>query len=403
MPGVRVLNAVNESRSSRYHRHRRWAEGLALVARALLLLGIVLSGLSRSLGSGLQEAVASLSASDASVEDALIGDGLNAAMAMVLFGPILSVLGDVVALPFSWYSRFFLERRYRAARVGLSAWCAGYGRVMALHASLWMGAGLVVHLIIASWPSLWWLVTGAVFGLVTLALSHLGPVLVLPRQYAVQPLDRPVLRARLDALVNRVGAPRLAIHELKLGLDAPPRAALVGLWATRQVLLSDSLLADYTDDEIEVVVAHELAHHLNHDTWRTFGYEAVAAITVCGAVHLVLTWAGPVLNTGPVGTVETLPIMALVAGVLAMAVAPIGNHISRRQERRADLDALEMTNRPDALASGLRRLAEQNLAEERPSLVVRSLFNTHPPLAERLEAAASARTHAADAISLYHP
>ena len=388
MPGVRVLNAVNESRSSRYRRHQRWADGFALVARALLLLVIVLSGLSRSLGSRLQEAVASLS-----VSDAIMGDALVAAMAMVLFGLILSVLGDVVALPFSWYSRFVLERRYRAARVGLFAWCAGYGRVMALHASLWMGAGLALHLIIASWPNVWWLVTGALFGLVTLALSHLGPVLVLPRQYPVHSLDRPVLRARLDGLANRVGAPRLAIHELKLGLDAPPRAALVGLGATRQVLLSDSLLADYTDDEIEVVVAHELAHHLNHDTWRTFGFEVVAAVAVCGAVHLVLTWAEPVLGTGPVGTVGTLPIMALVAGVLTMAVAPVGNHISRRHERRADLDALEMTHRPDALASGLRRLAEQHLAEERPSLMVRWLFNTHPPLAERLEAARGAADH----------
>ena len=201
------------------------------------------------------------------------------------------------------------------------------------------------------------------------------------------------MRTRLEALVRRVGAPALAVYELKLGLETPPQAALVGLGATRRVLLSDSLLADYSDDEIEVVVAHELAHHLNHDAWRNFAYEIVAAVTVCGAAHLALTWARPVLDPGPLGVVQGLPLMALVAGVMAKALGPVGNHISRRQERRADRDALEMTHRPDALASGLRRLAEQNLAEERPSLMVRWLFHTHPPLAERLEAARGTADH----------
>ncbi len=382
-PGVRVRNVVNESRSSRYHRHRRWAQALAIGARALLLLGVVLSGLSRSIGDGSLEAVAGLPGPDAVV----------AAMATAMFGLVLSVFGDLVALPFSWYSRFALERRYRAARVSLSAWFAGYGRMMVLHASLWMSAGLGIHLMISSWPSMWWLVTGGVFGLLTIALSHVGPVLVLPRQYNVQPLDRPALRTRLEALVRRVGAPALAVYEFKLGLETPPQAALVGLGATRRVLLSDSLLADYSDDEIEVVVAHELAHHLNHDAWRTFAYEIVAAVTVCGAAHLALTWARPVLDPGPLGVVQGLPLMALVAGVMAKALGPVGNHISRRQERRADRDALEMTHRPDALASGLRRLAEQNLAEERPSLMVRWLFHTHPPLAERLEAARGTADH----------
>ena len=368
---------MNESRSSRYHRHRRWAEGLALGARALLLLGIVLSGLSRSLGERSLETLAGLPAPDAIV----------AAMAMAVFGLLLSVLGDLVVLPFSWYSRFVLERRYRGARVCRSAWFAGYGRVMALHAGLWMSASLGVHLIVVRWPSIWWLVAGGVFGLLTIVLSHVGPVVVLPRLYNVQPLDRPALRARLDALARRVGTPALAVHELQLGLDTPPQAALVGLGATRRVLLSDSLLADYSDDEIEVVVAHELAHHINHDAWRTFGYEVVAAVTVCGVAHLALTWARPVLDTGPVGAVQSLPLLALVAGVMTMALAPVGNHISRRHERRADLGALEMTNRPDALASGLRRLAERSLAEERPSRMVQWLFHTHPPLVDRLEAA----------------
>jgi STE24 endopeptidase len=66
---------------------------------------------------------------------------------------------------------------------------------------------------------------------------------------------------------------------------------------------------------------------------------------------------------------------------------PLANAVSRAHERRADRYALEMTGNASAFVSAMKRIAVQNLAEERPSRLVEILFYSHPPIAARLEAA----------------
>ena len=85
--------------------------------------------------------------------------------------------------------------------------------------------------------------------------------------------------------------------------------------------------------------------------------------------------------------IAALPSMALGAGVVITAAAPFAHAMSRRHEQRADRFAIRVTRHPEAFISGLRRLGEQNLAEERPSRLVELLCHTHPPLFRRLAAA----------------
>ena len=154
------------------------------------------------------------------------------------------------------------------------------------------------------------------------------------------------------------------------------------------MLLTDALLADYSDDEIEVVLAHELGHHAHRDIWKTITHEAVAATLACGAAHGALVWAGPSMGVEGGSDVAGLPLFVLAAGSVVMLLAPVTNLMSRsHEERRADQYALEVTGNLEALASALRRLAAQRLAEERPSRLVEWLFYSHPPLSDRLAAA----------------
>ena len=51
-------------------------------------------------------------------------------------------------------------------------------------------------------------------------------------------------------------------------------AALAGLGGTRRILVSDTMLAEYSDDEIEVVLAHEIAHHVHGDIWKGIVFES---------------------------------------------------------------------------------------------------------------------------------
>lgn len=307
----------------------------------------------------------------------------------------LSVVCDLAALPFVAYSRFWLERKYRQAECRPIVWLAGYGRAMSLHVAVWICSALTVYATIWAWPTVWWLVTGVAFVLVMVTLTHVGSVLILPWFYELKPLDRPNLRARLESLTRRVGTPLAAIQEWRLGLEkGRPDAALVGIGSTRRVLLSDALLADYSDDEIEVVLAHELAHHAHHDIWKTIVYEATVVVAACGAANLVMQRFGAALGMTGLRDVGGLPLLVVVAGAVVTILAPVRNVLSRRHERLAGQYALELTKNPTALVSSLRRFGEQTLAEERPSRLVEWLFYTHPPMADRMSAARAAAENA---------
>jgi STE24 endopeptidase len=321
---------------------------------------------------------------------------LNVMAASAIAGLALSILIDLSALPFLFYSRYVLERRYHVSKLALGIWSRAYAQGMGVHSVVWMSSAMTLYTIVHLWPVEWWLVAGVIFLLITVATTYLGPRIVLPRLYNLRPIARPDLRARLDTLTRRVGTPVVEIQEwpVKDG-SSRPAAALVGLGSTRRILLADTLLADYSDDEIEVVTAHELAHYIHHDGWQTIACEGVVFTLACGAAHLVLDWTAPAFGLSGIRDVAGLPVLAMVAGGVEMALAPVRNFLSRRQERRADRYALEVTNNPEALASTLRRWGSQTLAEERPSRLVEWFFYSHPSLGDRTAAAQSSSTMSA--------
>jgi STE24 endopeptidase len=237
-------------------------------------------------------------------------------------------------------------------------------------------------------PARWWVTAAVVFSVIMIALVQLAPVLLLPVFYEFKPLDRPVLHDRLVALAERAGARVLGVFEWRLGdRTRKANAALTGIGRTRRIIVSDTLLADHSDDEIEVILAHELAHHVHRDIWKGIGLEIV--LIAAGFFLADVALAAAVGRFGIVSKSDpaALPILVLAGGLVSLALTPFANAVSRAHERRADRYALDMTENAAAFTSAMKRLGAQNLAEERPSRLVEFLFYTHPPITARIEAA----------------
>jgi STE24 endopeptidase len=158
---------------------------------------------------------------------------------------------------------------------------------------------------------------------------------------------------------------------------------------TRRILLSDTLLADYTDDEIEVILAHELAHHVHRDIWTSILYDMALTFIRFFAAHVALQRAVPLFRLHGIADPAGIPVLLLTAGAVGLCVKPLLNAVARSHERRADSYALKMTANPSAFITAMKRLGQQNLAEDSPSKLVQALFYTHPPIKERLRAANS--------------
>jgi STE24 endopeptidase len=348
---------------------------LSLAWSAILLVVLLVTGASVGLRRAAEQAAAALGAS-------------SPAAVVLLYVAGLTLVHETGSFVLSFYSGFLVERRYGLSNERLTGWLRDQAKALGLGLLLGGGAASLVYVFIRRSPGGWWLPAGVVFALLIIGLANVAPVLLLPLFYRVKPLDREVLRQRLIALAERAGARVLGAYEWGLGEKTKKaNAALAGLGTTRRILVSDTMLADYSDEEIEIVLAHELAHHVHGDIWKGIAFES--ALVVAGfflaarALDASAAWLGLQGTADPAG----LPLLLLAAGAVSVVMVPAAYALSRSFERSADRFALELTRNPGAFVSAMRRLAAQNLAEDRPSRAIQWLFYSHPPVAERIAAA----------------
>ena len=361
---------MNESKNARYHRLKRRVSVLSSAATAALLFGLLWSGGSRVL--------ADLAGSGVRPEPIVVA-------AYVL---VLAAASELVLLPLAFYGSWVLDRRYELSVSSVRVWFLDHLKAFSITTVMCLLAAEAVYALIRWDARSWWLPAALLATAAAALMTHLAPVLLLPVFYRFTPLRREALAQRLLALSRTAGVRLLGVYEWGLGeRTRRANAALVGAGRTRRILLSDTLLAGYNDDEIEVILAHELAHHVHGDLGRALALEAVLLTAACATAAWALqTWWAPLGLSGP-SDVAGLPLLLLAAGAVAVVSTPFVNAFSRRRERRADAFALSLTGRPDAFVSAMRRLAAQNLAEDSPSRTVVSLFHSHPPLHERIAAA----------------
>jgi len=362
---------MNEDKASRYHRLQRRASlaGTALAAAFLLLL----------LVTGRSATLRDLAASMA---------GQSFVFTITGYVVLVALLSEAIQLPLAFYQGVTLERRYELSTQTTGRWWLDRLKAGGV-ALLFATAGALIVSTLLRWnPEFWWLVAALCFASMLVLLAQLAPVLLLPLFYTFTPLERPALARRLVGLAERSGARVLGVFEWRLSdRTRKANAALTGIGRTRRILLSDTLLAEHSDDEIEVVLAHELAHYVHHDIWKALALEAVLMTLCFYLADRMLGAAVGHFGLAAKSDVAGLPLLVLAGGAVSLALLPLANAVSRAHERRADRYALEMTGNAEAFASAMKRLGAQNLAEERPSRLVEVLFYSHPPIAARLEAA----------------
>jgi len=314
----------------------------------------------------------------------------NYSLAVFIYLLLLLLISKALGLGFDLYG-FRLERRYKLSTQRLRAWL--WDEVKGFLVGLLMGA-IVVELLyftMRQWPQNWWLLAWALFMVLFIVLAQLAPVVLFPIFYKFEPLENEELRRRLVVLSERAGTRVRGVYRWKLSEKTKKaNAALTGLGMTRRIILADTLLDNYTEDEIEAVLAHELGHHVHRHILKSIFVQA--AITLFGfwAANWALHYAVDhhLFDFVQISDFADLPLLALVATVLSFLLMPALNAYSRFNERQADRYAFESIASVGPFISSMNKLADQNLAERTPSKWVEWLFHSHPSISRRLSAAA---------------
>ena len=375
---------MNEHKAARYHRLKRKTGVLSLAWSVLLLGGLMLTGASAS----LREFATALATS-------VVPPVAAPAVIVVVYVVFLTLINEIGSLPIGFYGGLVIERRYGLTNQQFRGWLVDRLKSLGLGLVLGACAATVVYFFARRLAGNWWLPTGVVFAMCIVGLANLGPVLLLPLFYSVKPIERESLNARLLSLADRAGARVLGAYEWGLSKETKKaNAALTGLGRTRRILVSDTMLAEYSDEEIEVVLAHELAHHVHGDIWKGLIFESALVLagffTAAGALDL----GGERLGLQGEADVAGAPLLLLAAGAVSLVMLPAARAMSRAHERRADRFALNLTRNPAAFVSVMKRLGTQHLAEEHPSKIVEWLFYSHPPLRDRIATAQQFRGEA---------
>jgi len=308
-----------------------------------------------------------------------------------LFVYLLLLLGisKVLTLGLDYYG-FRLERRFKLSNQSLGSWA--WDEFKGFLVGLVMGT-LVVELLyftIRQWPEHWWMLAWALFMGLFILLAQLAPVVLFPIFYKFEPLEDEDLRRRLVILSEHAGTRVRGVYRWKLSEKSKKaNAALTGLGRTRRIILADTLLDNYTPDEIEAVLAHELGHHVHRHILKSILVQAAITFVGFWAANFALHYAVDRHMFEELSDFANLPLLALVSVVLSFLLMPALNAYSRFNERQADRYAFESIPSVGPFISSMNKLAEQNLAERTPSKWVEWFFHSHPAISRRLAAAES--------------
>jgi len=301
---------------------------------------------------------------------------------------LFSLFFLIFDLPLAFYSEFALEHQFGLSNQSFGQWLRDLGKKTLLSFALSLGLLECLYWIIRVDPAHWWVWAWAAYAFVSYILGKVFPVVVVSLFYKYGRLEDKELEARVLKLAARFDMPVGNVYSLNLSKTTKKaNAAFMGIGRTKRVVLSDTLIQNFTHPEIEAVVAHELGHYKHHDVWRLLGFGLAASLIAFAAGFLGMNLLAPVLSLNSSSDVAGLPLLFLIFYAVNLVLTPVMNGYSRRRERAADIFALKALEAREVFISCMTKLGGQNLSDPEPPAWYEWFFYDHPSIAKRVEMA----------------
>jgi len=337
-----------------------------------------------------------------SLKAALLGFTTNEGLLVALYAIVFGAVYILLTLPLSCYEGFVLPHRFGLSTETPGGWIVDQVKGLAIEGVLGILVLEVIYAVLRFFPGTWWLWAAGFLLLFGVVLANLAPVLLMPLFNRFTPLgdEHHELAERLMRLAQRTNTRVQGVFTFDMSRrTTAANAALTGIGNTRRIILGDTLINEFTPDEIETVMAHELGHHVHKDIPLGMAVQTVVMLAGLYLASLALQWGTAFFGFAGPADIAALPVFVLAMGAFGLLTLPLANAFSRWRERQAAAYALQMTGNGPACASALTRLANQNLAEADPEPWVEWLLYSHPALGKRIAMAQAAAQFTAPAAS----
>ncbi len=307
---------------------------------------------------------------------------------LVYFVILLGIARSVLTWPLNFYTGFYLEHRYGMSNQTFVQWILENLKGTGVGAAIGLPLLVIFYYCLNVFQDNWWLPVAAVFFLFSVVLARVAPTLIFPLFYQFKPLQNESLKNKLVGLCSDVSPAIGGVFEFNMSKTTKKaNAAFAGIGRSKRILLADTLLENFSEEEIEVVFAHEVGHYYHKHIVKSLLLSIViifSGLYVTSYFYKLLLSA---FDFSMITDIGALPLLALLLMGFGFITGPLTNALSRAYERQADAYALRKTKNKTAFIGAMRRLSEMNLADDAPHPVVEFLFYSHPAISKRIRAA----------------
>jgi STE24 endopeptidase len=314
----------------------------------------------------------------------------NEYIGLLVFAFLIGAFQTLLTLPLGFYSGYIIEHRFGLSHQNLRQWAWEKTKGMLVGLPLGTAMLMFLYYCLQTFGSLWWLPVGAGMLLISVALARLAPVIILPLFYKVRHLEEGPIKERIRAMCTAAGVKIDGVFTFNLSKNTKKaNAAFTGIGRTKRIILGDTLLVGFPEDEIETVFAHELGHYVHHHILLGMLINVISTMVGLYLTSVLYSASLGWFGFASLTDLAALPLLALWLSLFGLVTSPLGNAVSRYFEREADRYAVETTGKKEAFTSALRRLEATNLVDPEPHVLVEWFFHSHPSIARRIKEVAA--------------
>ncbi len=316
----------------------------------------------------------------------------NNYFALLIFFGIIGIAEGLITFPLGFYSDYLLEHKYNLSNQTLSGYFKEKLKGFLLGMILGIPLMFAFYYILQVYGSNWWIALGVFMFFISIILGRLAPTLIMPLFYKFKPIENESLKNKILELCKKTGIHIKGIFTFNMSKNTKKaNAAFTGMGKSKRIILGDTLIENFSEDEIETVFAHEMGHYTKKHILKLMVVSTI--LTFAGLFITAQLYESSLSYFGftNISEIAALPLLFLYLSLYSLIISPISNIQSRKYEWEADTFALDTTKDKISFISAMEKLADQNLADKTPNKIVEFLFHSHPSIKKRIEFAKNFR------------
>ena len=309
---------------------------------------------------------------------------------LVIYFVLFTLVTSVLDLPLEYYATFVRPHDYGLSSQLFGKWLQD--ELIGLALGLVLGALVlwIPYLLLKKSPRRWWFYTWLASIPVMVFLAFVEPIWVEPLFNHFGPMQDKALETQILDLAHRAGIEGAHVYEVNKSVDTNElNAYATGIGGTKRIVLWDTIIKQFTPDELLMVMGHEMGHYVLDHVWKGLAFFSGLLLLGLWLVHRTAGWVlrhfAEMTGVRELSDVASMPLLILLFGVFAFIFQPFGNAFSRHLEHEADRFGLEITHLNHACGTAFAKFVQHDLSYPTPGPLYVLFRSDHPSAAARIE------------------